>query len=202
MKITRPSFKIETSVDGVKILKEIETFARTCYKSEGKITDDSYLEFVRRLLHTRKHAGICDHHCISVRLVVDRGVSHETVRHRIAAYLQESTRYCDYAKADNIEVIDISPHVTLDQYQEWARAMTDAERHYFNLRKMGCKPEIARSVLPNSLKTELIQTMDLTAWRNWFQKRCASNAHPQMREISIPLLTEFKRIIPVVFEDI
>jgi thymidylate synthase (FAD) len=80
--------------------------------------------------------------------------------------------------------------------------MVDAERHYFNLRKMGCKPEIARAVLPNSLKTEVIQTMDLTAWRNWFQKRCAPNAHPQMREISIPLLAEFKRIIPVIFEDI
>jgi len=202
MKITSPSFKIETSVDGVKILKEIEVFARNCYKSEGKITDDSYLEFVRCLLHTKKHAGICDHHVISVRLIIDRGVSHETVRHRIAAYLQESTRYCDYAKVDNIEVIDIAPHMTLDQYQEWAHAMQDAELHYFNLRKKGCRPEIARSVLPNSLKTEIIQTMNLTAWRNWFQKRCAMNAHPQMREVSIPLLTEFKRLIPVIFEDI
>jgi thymidylate synthase (FAD) len=153
-------------------------------------------------MHTKKHHGICDHHVVTVRLIIDRGISHEVVRHRIAAYLQESTRYCDYITAGKIQVIDIGDHMTEEQYEEWWLAMCDAERHYNNLRHMGCAPEIARSVLPNSLKTEIIMTMDLTAWRNFFVKRTSSAAHPQMREIAIPLLEHFKKNLPVIFDDI
>jgi thymidylate synthase (FAD) len=202
VQIIKAGFTIETEVDGVKILKEIEQFARNCYKSEGKATETSYLEFVSRLLHTRKHEGIADHHVVSCRIIIDRGVGNEVVRHRIAAYLQESTRYCDYVKAGEIQVIDVSRHMTETQLAEWILAMEDAERHYNNLRGMGCKPEIARDVLPLSLKTEIIMTLNLTSWRNFFKKRTAPNAHPQLREISIPMLVEFKRLIPVMFDDI
>jgi len=201
-KLIAPSFHIETNFDGVTLLKEIEAYARTCYKSEGKITDTSYEEFVRRLLHTNHHEGIADHHIITVRFVIDRGVSHELVRHRIAAYLQESTRYCDYAKAGEIQVIDIRPHMTEEQYAEWWESMCDAELHYNKLRAMGCRPEIARSVLPNSLKTEVVTTFDLTAWRNFFQKRTQVRAHPQMREVAVPLLREMRARLPIIFEDL
>lgn len=219
MRVIEPSFKIETKVDGTAILKEIELFARNCYKSEVKITETSHLEFVRKLMHTFKHEGICDHHVISVRLICDRGVSHELVRHRIAAYLQESTRYCNYSgdvvfirppwvkPLENVEqyftrmVWDDSNRLSL-QDEEWYWAMRKAEESYIKLLEYGWKPEQARSVLPNSLKTEVIATLNLTSWRNFFKKRTATSAHPQMRQLSIPMLAEFKRLIPVVFDDI
>ena len=205
-KIVKPSFIVESEMDGQKILREIEKYARNCYKSEVKITDDSAEPFVRRILNIRPvpHLGILDHHVISVRMVIDRGVSHEVVRHRIAAYLQESTRYCDYNRAGEIQVINIADHFTnVDSFAVWWQAMLDAERAYNELRLLGERPEIARSVLPNSLKTEIIVTMDLTSWRNFFKKRAVNpKAHPQMREIAAPLLAEFQRLIPVVFEDI
>ena len=195
---------IENDYDGGLILRQIERYARNCYKSEGKTGDmEATKAFVRRLLHTLKHEGIADHHIITVRIVCDRGVSHEIVRHRIAAYLQESTRYCDYAKAGEIQVIDIAQHMTVKQYDAWLRAMRNAEASYNELRVLGCKPEIARSVLPNSLKTEIIMTLDLTSWRNFFKKRaCNPSAHPQMREVAIPLLKEFQEKIPVIFDDL
>jgi thymidylate synthase (FAD) len=204
-KIVSPSFTIESEIDGKKILREIERFARNCYKSEGKITDDSAEPFIRRLMNIRPipHLGIFDHHVVSVRLVIDRGISHEVVRHRIAAYLQESSRYCDYGKVGEIQVIGITQHLTNPKsFAVWWQAMVDAERAYNTLRELGERPEIARSVLPNSLKTEIIVTMNLTSWRNFFKKRTDTKAHPQMREIAVPLLAEFQRLIPAVFEDI
>lgn len=201
MKLVEPSFHIETQFDGLELLKEIERYARNCYKSEGKITDDSALPFVRRLLHTNHHEGITDHHNITVRIICDRGVSHELVRHRIAAYLQESTRYCDYGKVGEIQCIQ-PPDLTPEQARIWKTAVERAEISYNTLRQLGCGPQIARAVLPNSLKTEVITTMNLRSWRNFFRLRTAPNAHPQMRQIAVPLLAEFKRRIPVIFEDL
>jgi thymidylate synthase (FAD) len=203
--IIKPSFTIETQLDGAQILREIERYARNCYKSEGKIGDfGDTKKFVGNLLHTRKHEGIVDHHIITVRVICDRGVSHEIVRHRIAAYLQESTRYCDYAKSGEIGAVDLRPFLaSTDQIAEWWNAMVDAERHYNQLRAMGCSPQIARSVLPNSLKTEIIMSLNIRSWRNFFRLRaCSMAAHPQMREIACPLLQEFKRRIPVLFDDL
>jgi thymidylate synthase (FAD) len=197
------SFQIETDFDGYQVLREIERYARNCYKSEDKTGDiEATKKFVGRLLHTNKHEGILDHHVISVRVICDRGVSHEIVRHRIAAYLQESTRYCDYAKAGEIQVIDISIHMNLAQRAIWWLAMVAAEGFYSALRTASCSPQIARSVLPNSLKTEIIMTLDLRSWRNFFRLRTSTNAHPQMREIAVPMLAEFKRFLPVVFDDL
>jgi thymidylate synthase (FAD) len=202
--IIRPSFTIETELDGARILREIERYARNCYKSEAKIGDfESTKMFVGKLLHTLKHEGILDHHVITVRVICDRGVSHEIVRHRIAAYLQESTRYCDYAKAGQIGVIDIGEHMTPDQLEAWLTAMIQSEQSYNRLRELGCAPQIARSVLPNSLKTEIIMSLNLRSWRNFFRLRaCNAGAHPQMREIAIPLLREFKARLPVLFDDL
>lgn len=198
-----PSFKIESSVDGDQILREIELYARNCYKSEEKIGSiEATKKFVGRLMFTNKHEGIVDHHIVTVRIICDRGISHEIVRHRIAAYLQESTRYCDYGKSGEIQVIEIAPHMTAPQRALWWLAMKAAEGFYNGLRLLGCTPQIARSVLPNSLKTEVIMTLNLRSWRNFFQLRVAPNAHPQLREITVPLLAEFKQLIPVIFDDI
>jgi thymidylate synthase (FAD) len=203
MKTVNPSFEILDPVDGVEILKRLEAYGRTCYKSEDKITEGSASRFIRMLLQRNPpHESVLEHEKVTVRVVCDRGVSHEIVRHRIASYSQESTRYCDYAKAGEIQILDISPHLTVGQLEAWRMAMLDAERHYTHLRELGAKPELARSVLPNSLKTEIVITYNLREWRHFFRMRTAAAAHPQMRELTIPMLAEFRKRIPIIFEEL
>lgn len=217
MKIVSPSFEVITPIDGMEILKTIESVGRTCYKSEDKITDNSCISFVQRIINS-SHEAVIEHYNITVRLTNDRGVSHEEVRHRIASYAQESTRYCNYTKDkfdSEITYIDIQGGIELDPkvsklsadiqakiYDEWVKACLDAERHYNNMISLGATPQIARSVLNNSTKTEICITMNLREWRHFFKLRCAPSAHPQMREIAIMLLKAFKTLIPHVFDDI
>lgn len=201
MKIIKPSFVIETPIDGKQILKHIEMCGRTCYKSEDKITDESAESFVRNIIKSG-HESVLEHFNISVRIICDRGISHEIVRHRLASYSQESTRYCNYSndKFGN-ELTFIEPLFNdYSCFDTWYSAMKRAEKYYFKLLKLGVTPQIARSVLPNSLKTELIMTANLREWRHFFKMRCDHSAHPQMRETVYPILTEFKRLIPVVFD--
>lgn len=205
MNVIRPSYVIETPIDGEQILRDIERYARTCYKSEGKIGDlQKTKEFVGRLLHTNKHEGIVDHHVITVRFICDRGVSHELVRHRIAAYLQESTRYCDYSGNGITFILPcwLKDDQNSEEYLMWCEMMRTAEEHYVLLRRKGWKPEQARGVLPHFVKTEVVATLNLRSWRNFFRLRTAPNAHPQMRELSIPLLSEMKQRLPVIFDDL
>ena len=155
---------------------------------------------------------------MTVRLTNDRGVSHEEVRHRVASFAQESTRYCNYAKdkfGAEVTYIDIKGGMEYDSkvhnlpaeiqqqiYDEWVQACIDAERHYNRMIELGATPQIARSVLNNSTKTEICITMNLAEWRHFFKLRCAPTAHPSMREIAIMLLKAFKVLIPNVFDDI
>lgn len=203
VKIVGPSFEIEP-INGIAMLKKIEAAGRTCYKSEGKMTEDSYLAFIQKLLKSG-HESVLEHEKVTIRLICDRGVTHEIVRHRIASYSQESTRYCNYIKdqfGGEITVIDPSPFMTGDQLVLWRRAVEVAEAMYEKLIKSGCSPQIARSVLPNSLKTEIVITYNLREWRHFFRLRTSERAHPQMREITIPLLAQFKKLIPIIFDDI
>lgn len=205
MRIISTSFEILDEIDGEKILKRIETIGRICYKSEDKITEASAKEFIKKLLK-RGHESVIEHEKISVKIICDRGVSHELVRHRIASYSQESTRYCNYFKDKfGNELTLIKPYFWNDdipKYNIWVETMQTIEQNYNKLIEMGAKPEEARSILPNSLKTEIIVTMNLRQWRHFFKLRAAPNAHPQMREVSIPLLNKMKTIIPVIFDDI
>lgn len=202
MRIIKPSFVIETGIDGEAMLKRIERAGRTCYKSEAKITETSAREFVRKIIASG-HESVIEHESVTVRIVCDRGVSHELVRHRLASYSQESTRYCDYAKAGEIEVV-LPPSIAAEQklFERWQHAVETSERMYNRLRAAGASPQIARSVLPTCLKTEIVMTANLREWRHFFRLRTAPAAHPQMREIAVPLLREFQRRIPVVFDDI
>lgn len=208
MKIIPASFEIEPingrAPDGIAILKEIERAGRTCYKSEWKITDDSYLAFAKKLIDS-KHYSVLDHRFMTVRFITDRGVTHELVRHRLCAFSQESTRYCSYDKeqfGNEITVIDQRKYMDDTKYGFWRTAMKMCEQIYMRLMDLRCPPQIARSVLPNSLKTEIVATADFTEWRHIFKLRTGKRAHPQMRELMVPLLAEFKRIIPVIFDDI
>lgn len=205
MRIISTSFEILDEIDGEKILKRIETIGRICYKSEDKITESSAKEFIKKLLK-RGHESVIEHEKISVKIICDRGVSHELVRHRIASYSQESTRYCNYFKDKfGNELTLIKPYFWNDDIQKyniWVETMQTIEQNYNKLIEMGAKPEEARSILPNSLKTEIIVTMNLRQWRHFFKLRAAPSAHPQMREVSIPLLNKMKIILPVIFDDI
>lgn len=211
MKLIKPSYEILTKIDGEKILKNIERAGRTCYKSEDKITKDSAKKFVASILKSG-HESVIEHESISVRIICDRGVTHEIVRHRLASYSQESTRYCNYSKDkfDN-QITFIIPcwfegnH--LQDYnrpseQTWLNSMRKAELDYEKLIKFGWSPQQARSVLPNSLKTEIVMTCNTREWRHFFKLRTSTKAHPQMREIACPMLDEFKQKIPVIFDDI
>ena len=205
MRIIEPSFEILDKIDGQLIIESIERIGRTCYKSEDKITKDSARSFVSRIIKSG-HESVIEHEKITVKIICDRGVSHEIVRHRIASYSQESTRYCNYyeEKFGN-ELTLIKPFFWNDdpeKYNLWLEAIRKSEQVYNELIELGAKPEEARSVLPNSLKTEIVVTMNLREWRHFFTMRTALAAHPQMREIAIPLLNKIREMIPVVFDDI
>ena len=205
MKIIEPYHQFLTPIDGQAILKHIESCGRICYKSEDKISEGSSEKFVAGIVR-RGHEAVLEHFDVTVKFVCDRGVSHEIVRHRMASYCQESTRYCNYSqdKFDN-EITVIKPFF-LDEnapgWLMWKRACKTAETAYFDLLDFGCTPQEARAVLPNSLKTELVMTANLREWRHFLKLRTAKAAHPQMREVAIPLLEDFKARIPVIFDDI
>lgn len=205
MKIINPYFEILSQVDGQDILQHIERCGRVCYKSEDKITDTSAQTFVGNIIK-RGHEAVLEHDNITVKFVVDRGVSHEIVRHRLAAYCQESTRYCNYAKDGFGREITVIKPLYLEEGSEgwdvWKNACECAEEAYFDMLSWGCSPQEARAVLPNSLKTEVVMTANLREWRHFFKLRTAPAAHPQMREVTIPLLRRMQELIPVVFDDI
>lgn len=209
MRIIEPSYEILTEISegGIKELQHIEKIARVCYKSESLITEDgeSAKRMVKMLID-RGHEAMIEHSSLSVKFTVDRGVSHELVRHRIASFAQESTRYCNYSKdkfGKEITVIEpcfFSP--LSDSYTFWKHAMESAEEHYFSLLDSGATPQEARSVLPNSTKTEITITANYREWRAFFKLRTAKAAHPQMQEVTIPLLKELKEKLPIIFDDI
>ena len=229
MKTIKPSTEILTIIDKSEVLKTLEKIARTCYKSEDKISkDDSSARMLIKTLLNRNHEAMLEFFDITVKFTCDRGVSHEIVRHRIASFAQESTRYCNYSDSKFsgiVTMIDIegvmnlqlgkslihpitkerkivTENMILEWFNEWNEAMNDAEKHYLAMTNNWCPAELSRSVLPNSLKTEINVKANLREWRHFFELRTAKAAHPQMRELTIPLLSEFKEKIPLVFDNI
>jgi thymidylate synthase (FAD) len=201
MTIIEPSVEILDYINGISILKKIEQVGRTCYKSEDKITDESCIPFVTGIIK-RGHEAVIECTSISVRIICDRGVTHEIVRHRIASFAQESTRYVNYNKKG---MQFIQPNFWVgDDYKcvIWENIMRTCEEAYNKLIESGAKPEEARSVLPNSLKTEIVVTANLREWRHILKLRTAKVAHPQARQVFNMILETFKKEIPVVFDDI
>lgn len=205
MKIIPASYEIQTPLNGAEILRTIERAGRVCYKSEDKITDGSAERFVRSIIE-RGHESVLEHVSLSVRFIVDRGVSHELVRHRVVSFSQESTRYCNYSKDGFGGKITVIAPTALDlnanAYVHWDWGCKCAEKAYFQMLAMGATPQEARAVLPNSLKTEVVMTANLREWRHILRLRTDKAAHPQMREVMRPLLEEMKECVPVIFDDI
>ena len=205
MRVIEPSVELIGPADGEEILRRLELAGRVCYKSEDRITADSAARFVRGILKSQ-HESVIEHVSLSARLICDRGVSHEIVRHRLASYSQESTRYCNYTKGKfGGELTFIRPcfwQENTPPMAAWEKSCQAAEDNYFALIKLGAKPEEARGVLPNSLKTELVMTANLREWRHFFRLRTAAASHPQMRQLAKMLLAEMRAKIPVLFDDI
>lgn len=212
MLIEKANVEIISNNSYQDMLKKIEKIGRVCYKSEDKIKDGSAEKFIKGIIK-RGHESVIEHESISVRFVCDRGVSHEIVRHRIASYSQESTRYCNYTNekyGEQITCIDIASGFEYNlenendrkKYDIWLNAMKETEKSYFQLIELGASPQEARSVLPNSLKTEIVATMNLRGWRNFFKLRTAKASHPQFREVACMLLEIFAKDYPVFFEDL
>lgn len=193
------------TLDSQKIMKKLEMIGRVCYKSEDKITENSANDFVTNIVR-KGHGSILEHFSFSVKFTVDRGISHEIVRHRLASYAQESTRYCNYAlNKFNAEITVIEPpflEVGTENYTEWENACLFAEESYFNLLEKGATPEQARAVLPTSTKTELVMTANIREWRHFLNLRCANSAHPQIRFLARRLLKELQTTLPILFSDI
>lgn len=223
MRLIKASYEILSKIDREDILKGIEVAGRTCYKSEDKITEDSASKFVN-MISDRGHMSVIEHKSITVKFICDRGVSHELVRHRLASFSQESTRYCNYSKDKfNNELTFIIPEwtkfgegtsycgnddawwKTFDEIRDpellWLNSIQVAQTNYNNLIKLGWQPQQARSVLPNSLKTEIVVTANLREWKEIFRQRCSPAAHPQMRELMLPLQKELQSVLPEIFGD-
>ena len=205
MRIQEPTFEIVSMPDPEEALAVIERAGRTCYKSEDRITEGSAGEFIKRIVRSG-HESVIEHGSATVRFICDRGVSHELVRHRLAAYSQESTRYANYAKERfGSEISVIRPSFWSEDSREfalWREAMEKCEAAYMELLRQGASPQQARAVLPNSLKTEVVMTANFREWRHVFRLRCSRAAHPQIREVMLPLLQEMSRRFPPLFEDV
>lgn len=205
MKIIEPSIEVLNPPDYQQMLKHVELAARTCYKSEDKIKDGSAEELIKRLIKSGHHS-VLEHISLSVRFICDRGVSHELVRHRLCSFSQESTRYCNYSgEKFGKELTFIYPCFLQKKtmsYANWYADILNCEEAYFNMIEDRLSPQEARSVLPNSLKTDIVVTANIREWRTIFDQRCSSAAHPQMRQVMIALLGYFLDFYGVFFEDL
>ena len=207
MKIVNASYEILTEITGDE-LDRIEEIAKTCYKSEVSRDVEGTKNFIRGLIR-RGHEAMLEHSLLSVKFICDRGISHELVRHRMASFAQESTRYCNYSK-DKFggELTFILPKYLqpgTKSFSLWVKAMGDAEDAYMAMLDEGLTAQEARGVLPNSLKTEIIMTANYREWRHFFILRAAEDTrrvHPQMKELAQRLLLDVDALIPVIFEDI
>lgn len=203
MRILRSGAEILCYTEGLEEL--IEAAGRVCWKSEERIAPGSAAKFIH-MLKTKNHSSVLEHGSITVRFVLDRGIGNELVRHRIASMSQESTRYCAYNGdkfSNSVTFIDPRPSFPNEKtFEIWQKAMETAERYYFEMLEAGAKPEEARNVLPLSTKTEIVFSANPREWRHIFSMRASAAAHPQMREIMIPLLGKFAEKWPSIFGDL
>ena len=199
MRVIQPSYEvIYNRESGLEILQAIEKAGRVCYKSEHKITEDSCYKFIDRIIKSG-HKSVLEHKSITVKFIHNRGFTHELVRHRIASFSQESTRYVKYdGDMEFIEPYWMDKETSYEAL-DWGNLMVYVERQYQEFIKEGLPPQAARGILPNDLKTEIVITANLREWRKIFELRCASGAHPDMVRIMTPLRQELNDFLPGVF---
>lgn len=203
MKIIKPLIEVE-DYDGIKIMKNIERACRTCYRSEGMITDDSYKRLLTNCLN-RGHESVLEHEKITVRMTCDIGVYKDLTRHRFGSFSIESTRYCNYGKDkfDNeIKFIDPCNMDEKELFNEWYSACTEIEQRYLKMAELGATPDQMRMILPHSTAAQVTMTCNIREWRHILDLRTKKMTHPAIRQILIPLLLKFKKDMPELFNDI
>lgn len=207
VKIIEPSFEILTPIDGNQILKHIEKCGRTCYQSyENETEDTSSAEKMIKMLIKMGHESVLEHFLITIKAKIDVGNYKDLTRHRFASFSIESTRFCNYSKGKfGNELTVISP-CNMDKnsgiYHTWLKTMNDIEKAYIDMSEMGAKPDQLRMILPHSLAAEVTMSANLREWRHIFKMRCQKAAHPSVRQIMLQVLNEFKKQIPVIFDDL
>ena len=204
MKIIDPKIEVE-QYDPVKIMKNLERACRTCYRSEGLITDDSYKKLLKNCIN-RGHESILEHEKITVRMVCDIGVYKDLTRHRFGSFSIESTRYCNYGKDkfDN-EIKFIKPcniEEGTEEYCDWHWCLSQVEESYLKMTALGCTPDQMRMILPHSTAAEVCMTANIREWRHILDLRTKKMTHPAIRQILIPLLLKFKADMPELFNEI
>lgn len=195
MQLLKQQFEIISEIRP-DLLQWLETIGRTSHQSEPKGDPEAFIKMLLR----RGHESVLEHFSITVKFLTDRGITHEIVRHRLGAYTQESTRYCDYS--DGMRFIkpnwaEDADDLAEEDLRQWANG---AEIGYQYLREYGIAPQHARAILPNALASEIIVTYNLRMWRHFFDMRCDKAAHPQIRELAIDLRRELRKHIPVIFD--
>lgn len=204
MQIVDPYIQVE-KVNGIQIMKNIERACRTCYRSEGKITEESYKTLLKNCI-TRGHESVLEHEKVTIRMYCDLGVYKDLTRHRIASFSIESTRYCNYGKDkfDN-ELKVIKPcniEEGTDIYANWKNACEAIEKNYMEMSKKGALPDQLRMILPHSIAAEVTMTANIREWKHILSLRASNHTHPSIRQLMIPLLLYFKQIMPEIFEDV
>lgn len=204
MKIIEPIVEIE-NVDYKQIMRNLERACRTCYRSENKITEDSYKTLLKNCI-TRGHESILEHEKITIRMICDVGVYKDLTRHRIASFSIESTRYCNYGKDKFSNQINFIKPVNIDEtselYKEWKISCEEIEKHYMKMSELGATPDQMRMILPHSTAAQVTMTANIREWKHILALRCTSHTHPAVEQVMIPLLLYFKENMPEIFEDI
>ena len=204
MQLIDPKMEVE-KVDGHVIMKRIERACRTCYRSEGKISDESYKSLLKNCI-TRGHESVLEHEKITVRMTCDVGVYKDLTRHRIASFSIESTRYCNYGKDKfNNEIKFIKP-CNMDEgtkvYDLWKDACERIEKDYIEMSNLGAAPDELRMILPHSTAAEVTMTANIREWKHILELRTTKHVHPAIRQLLIPLLLYFKKIMPEIFDEV
>lgn len=204
MRIIEPTVEVE-KVDYNKIMRNLERACRTCYRSEDKITDESYKTLLKNCIN-RGHESILEHEKITIRLVCDIGVYKDLTRHRHASFSIESTRYCNYGKDKFENQIKFINPVNIDKgtklYYEWEKSCAEIENHYIEMVNEGATPDQMRMILPHSTAALVTMTADIREWKHILSLRCTSHAHPAVEQVMIPLLLKFKKEMPEIFDNI
>lgn len=204
MQIVEPYIQVE-KVDGRKIMKNIERACRTCYRSEGKITDESYKTLLKNCI-TRGHESVLEHEKVTVRMYCDLGVYKDLTRHRIASFSIESTRYCNYGKDKFDNELKVIRPCNIEEgtelYNNWKNTCEVIERNYMEMSNDGALPDQLRMILPHSIGAEVTMTANIREWKHILSLRASKHAHPSIRQLLIPLLLYFKEIMPEIFEEV
>ena len=207
VKIVEPSYRILTPINGKEILQHIEKIARTCYKSEDRITEDgeSAKKLIKSLIELG-HTAMIEHYSISVQFTTDTGFLKDITRHRLASFAAESTRWCNYSKGKFDNQISVIKPVNIQEgsreYEIWLECMKNIEKSYMEMAELGCAPDQMRMLLPHSTKTDINITANIREWRHIFKIRLFGHAHPSIKQLLDPLLKDFQKEIPILFDNI